>query len=103
MTKYARGKKAWGTCMRGGHRHLLKDLVLDGHIKNLLVCKECYEPEHPQERPVAAYDPQTLRRNSPDTDKTHVVVYVGKEYDLTNDVIEAAPYAWAPSANGTVT
>ena len=92
---YAVGENAWGICGRSGKRMLLKDMVEDGDIPGLLVSPEWYEPEHPQERPVEAYDAQALRRTAPDTDKVGHTTRVGREYDITNDRIEKEPYAIA--------
>lgn len=63
---YAKGTKALGVCKRCGLRSLLNELVFDSQIPWLRVCKECWDPKHPQERPVKAVDPQALWRPSPE-------------------------------------
>lgn len=63
---YARGSKAWGLCKRCGLRFLLHELVFDAQIPWLRVCNQCFDPKHPQERPVKASDPQALWRPSPE-------------------------------------
>jgi len=37
------------------------------------VCKECWEPKHPQLKPRGAFDPQTLREPRPDRDDDSVL------------------------------
>lgn len=43
MTKYARGRSAYGQCAKSGRRMLLKDMVIDGYTK-LLVDPDWKEP-----------------------------------------------------------
>ena len=64
--KYAVGRKAWFICQRCGQRGLYRESVFDGHIKNLRVHKECYEPQHPQEFLPRVTDPVALWRPSPE-------------------------------------
>lgn len=73
--KYAAGKRALGICDQCGQQFLLKTLrplTVKGKITNVLVCRECFDPDHPQlklgEKPV--YDPQALRNPRPDTGLT---------------------------------
>lgn len=44
-------KHGIGECKRCGQVFPVKDLVKDGHSRGLLVCRACYDPRHPQERP----------------------------------------------------
>lgn len=73
--RFASGKKAIAICDRCGQRFKLKTLkeeVIKGRRYNLLVCNECWSPDHPQlhlgEFPVD--DPQALR--NPRNDTTYV-------------------------------
>lgn len=43
-----------GECLRCGRVVPLNDIVRDGYRRGLLVCKECYDAPHPQDRPPAA-------------------------------------------------
>jgi hypothetical protein len=69
--RFASGKNAIAQCDRCDGRYKLKELrreVIKGHSYELLVCKECWDPDHPQlhlgEFPVD--DPQGLRNPRPD-------------------------------------
>jgi hypothetical protein len=69
--RFASGKKAISECDRCGQRFLLKKLkreIIKGKNFDLLVCPECWDPDHPQlhlgEFPVD--DPQALRNPRPD-------------------------------------
>jgi hypothetical protein len=69
--RFASGKKAISECDRCGQRFLLKVLkreIIKGKNFDLLVCPECWDPDHPQlhlgEFPVD--DPQALRNPRPD-------------------------------------
>lgn len=71
-SRFASGKKAIGLCDRCGFQFKLKELrtiVVKTKNVNLLVCSECWEPDHPQlllgMYPVD--DPQALRNPRPDT------------------------------------
>lgn len=71
-SRFASGKKAIGLCDRCGFQFKLKELrtiVVKTKNINLLVCPECWEPDHPQlllgMYPVD--DPQALRNPRPDT------------------------------------
>ena len=49
--RFASGKKAIAICDRCGQRFKLKDLkeeIIKTKRYNLLVCKECWDPDHPQ-------------------------------------------------------
>ena len=69
--RFAAGKKAIAECDRCGQRFLLKVLkteIIKLKNYNLLVCPECWDPDHPQLQlgmfPVD--DPQALRNPRPD-------------------------------------
>ena len=73
--RFAAGKKAIAICDRCGQRFKLKTLkeeVIKTKRYNLLVCQECWDPDHPQLQlgmfPVD--DPQALR--NPRNDTTYV-------------------------------
>ena len=69
--RFAAGKKAIAECDRCGQRFLLKVLkreIIKTKNYDLLVCNECWDPDHPQLQlgmwPVD--DPQALRNPRPD-------------------------------------
>ena len=69
--RFAAGKRAISECDRCGFRFKLKDLkglVIKTKNVNILVCPQCWEPDHPQlllgMYPVD--DPQALRNPRPD-------------------------------------
>lgn len=59
---YAKGSRAWGRCGKGGHRIDHRRLIEDDAFPQLLVDPVWYEPQHPQEIPVDAEDPQAIYR-----------------------------------------
>ena len=69
--RFASGKKAIAECDRCGQRFMLKVLkteVIKTKNYNLLVCQECWDPDHPQLQ-LGMYpvdDPQALRNPRPD-------------------------------------
>ena len=70
-TKFASGKRAIAICDRCGQQFKLKELkeeIVRTREVNVRVCKECWDPDHPQLKlgmyPV--YDPQALRVSRPD-------------------------------------
>lgn len=71
-TKFASGKKAIAECDRCGQRYMLRQLrklTIKTKVTNVLVCPECWEPDHPQLK-LGMYpvnDPQALRNPRPDT------------------------------------
>lgn len=72
MAEYAVGRRALGICDRCGFAYklnTLRELFVRTNATNLLVCKSCWEPSHPQleqgAKPI--HDPQALRRPRPDT------------------------------------
>jgi hypothetical protein len=72
--RFAAGKKAIAMCDRCGQQFKLKTLkeeVIKTKRYNLLVCNECWDPDHPQLQ-LGMYpvdDPQALR--NPRTDTTY--------------------------------
>ena len=70
--RFASGKKAIAMCDRCGQRFKLKTLkeeVIKTKRYNLLVCDECWDPDHPQLQ-LGMYpvdDPQALRNPRNDT------------------------------------
>jgi hypothetical protein len=71
-SQFASGKYAIAECDRCGQQFKLKELkklVVKTQIKNILVCRECWEPDQPQLQ-LGMYpvnDPQALRNPRPDT------------------------------------
>jgi len=69
--RFTEGKKAISECDRCGFRYKLKDLkglVIKTKNVNILVCKQCWEMDHPQLQ-LGMYpvdDPQALRNPRPD-------------------------------------
>lgn len=69
---FASGKKAFGYCQNCGFRYDLKRLrfqVVKQKITSLMLCPECWSPDHPQlmlgQTPV--YDPQAIRNARPES------------------------------------
>ena len=69
--RFTAGHKAISDCDRCGHRFPLKKLralVIRTKNTNIMVCPQCWEPDHPQNMqgmyPVE--DPQALRNPRPD-------------------------------------
>jgi hypothetical protein len=63
---FSSGTRAWGICMKCGLREFLNDLREDEQYPELLVCSECWDEKHPQERLLPVPDPTALYRASPD-------------------------------------
>jgi hypothetical protein len=84
--RFASGKIAIAMCDICGFRFKLRDLselVVKTKKINLLVCKECWSPDHPQLQ-LGMYpvdDPQALR--NPRRDTTYVTAGVNAEGNLT--------------------
>lgn len=66
---YASGKNALAICERCGLRIKYKDLQYDGDIPSLKVCRDCWDPQHPQEFLPPTFDPVTLYDPTGDPDK----------------------------------
>jgi hypothetical protein len=73
--RFASGKNAISECDRCGQRFKLKVLkteIIKTKNYNLLVCPECWDPDHPQLQ-LGMYpvdDPQALRNPRPDRSYT---------------------------------
>ena len=70
-TPYASGKRAWGFCDRCNFRVRLRTMrteFVQGRANNLLVCKSCWDEDHPQnwQGVYPVFDPQALRNPRPD-------------------------------------
>ena len=71
-TPFASGKKAFGFCDLCGFRTDLRDMkreVVKQRMTGMLLCRECWSPDHPQLMlgTFPIYDPQALRNPRPDT------------------------------------
>jgi hypothetical protein len=71
-TPYASGKRAHGICDRCGLTYRLRTLKTEtvaGRANNLLVCRSCWDLDHPQnwQGRYPVFDPQALRNPRPDT------------------------------------
>lgn len=53
-------------CDRCGFKFKAEELRLDGYTKTLLVCKGCWDDEHPQEKVVGKEDKQSVDNPRPD-------------------------------------
>ena len=84
--RFAFGKKAIGLCDRCGFQFRLSQLrteVVKTKVYNALVCKSCWDPDHPQLQ-LGMYpvdDPQALRNPRPDS--TYVTAGIGSDGYLT--------------------
>lgn len=82
--RFAAGKKAIAMCDRCGQRfllHQLKEEIIKTKRYNLMVCDECWDPDHPQLQ-LGMYpvdDPQALR--NPRTDTTYYASGLNAEGD----------------------
>ena len=65
---FARGKKAYGRCMRSGKRIPYSQLVEDGDTPGLLVAPDERDIRHPAREPPRLAEGVALRRASPDID-----------------------------------
>ena len=69
--KYSSGKHAIAQCDRCNFRYLLKELKrikIKNTLTQILVCRTCWEPSHPQLRlgDYPVWDPQAVRNPRPD-------------------------------------
>lgn len=79
---YAKATKALGTCDRCGFTYKLSELkceVQDEVLNGLRVCRECFDPDHPQYRigQLNITDPQSLYDPRVDTGKKNSTNYFG--------------------------
>ncbi len=65
-SKYARGDKAVGICQRCSRKLLRRHMDEDGYYPSLIVCDECRDERHPQERLPKLDDPTTIYKPAPD-------------------------------------
>jgi hypothetical protein len=97
-SQFASGKYAISICDRCGQQFKLKELkklVVKTQIKNILVCKECWEPDQPQLQ-LGMYpvnDPQAVRNPRPDNS------YIVSGLDVDGDASGGSrifQWGWAP-------
>ena len=96
---YARGKKAVGLCQRCGFKYAYSTLRRDGDT-NLIVCPECYDIEHPAERPIPTKDSTALYRPAPDLDaaRSRLILAEGETYPSGTSVPGGAPVGGLPAS-----
>lgn len=96
--RFASGKKAIAMCDRCGQQFKLKTLkeeVIKTKRYNLLVCEECWDPDHPQLQ-LGMYpvdDPQALR--NPRKDTTYRVAGINNAGNTT-DGSRVIQWGWSP-------
>lgn len=100
--QFAAGKRAIAACDRCGFRVKLLDLrelTIRTKKTNLMVCRACWEPDHPQlmQGMYPVNDPQALRNPRPDrayeTSGTNIAGGVGEGSRVTE-------WGWAPVGGG---
>ena len=96
--RFASGKIAIAMCDRCGFRFRLRDLqklIIKTKQVNLLVCQECWDPDHPQLQ-LGMYpvdDPQALR--NPRRDTTYITAGVNSVGNPTGGSRDIQ-WGWAP-------
>lgn len=96
--RYASGKIAIAMCDICGFRYRLRDLkelIVKTKRINMLVCRECWSPDHPQLQ-LGMYpvdDPQALR--NPRRDTTYVTAGVNAAGNLTGGS-RGIQWGWNP-------
>ncbi len=96
--RFANGKWAIAECDRCGQRYKLKQLkplVIKTKQINILVCPECYEPDHPQLQ-LGMYpvdDPQAVRNPRRDLSYTQSGILVDGSVGEGSRVIQ---WGWSP-------
>jgi hypothetical protein len=96
--RFASGKIAIAMCDRCGFRFRLRDLqklIIKTKQVNLLVCHECWDPDHPQLQ-LGMYpvdDPQALR--NPRRDTTYITAGVNSVGNPTGGSRDIQ-WGWAP-------
>ncbi len=86
---WASGKFAIALCDQCGQRFKLNSLIKDW--KGFKVCRECYEPKHPQLEPKRTLtEPQALYQPRPEA-RMAVTVYVGGTGDSSIGSIGMIP------------
>ena len=90
---YASGKFAIALCDQCGQRFKLNALIKDW--KGFKVCRECYEPKHPQLEPKRTItEPQALYQPRPEA-RMAVTIYVGLTTDTSIASIGMQPMPFA--------
>jgi|TARA_R100000084_G_scaffold105210_1_gene62458 hypothetical protein len=79
---YAKSKKALGTCDRCGFTYKLSELkyeIEDETRNGLRVCKDCFDPDHPQFQVgrLNTSDPMALFNPRPDSGQEASTTYFG--------------------------
>lgn len=102
MSAYAEGKKAFGFCDRCGFRYKLRELkaeTVNLASTNLLVCPECWDPDHPQNMlgRLRVDDPQALRNPRPLGGISGRDLPAANRWTFESAVIETGAY---PRING---
>lgn len=97
-TRFASGKHAIAMCDRCGFRYKLKELrklTIKTHQVNLLVCRSCWETDHPQLKQgmYPVLDPQALRNPRPDNTYTQSGVNAEGNVSEGSRVIQ---WGWKP-------
>lgn len=64
MSSYATGKYSVGFCRKCGLPYPYLDLVYDGEVPRLPVCRECQDPRHPQKDPKRATERMAVKKQS---------------------------------------
>ena len=96
--RFASGKKSIAICDRCGQRFKLKQLkeeIIKTKRYNLLVCQECWDPDHPQLQ-LGMYpvdDPQAVR--NPRTDTTYYTSGLNAEGDVSGGS-RVIQWGWNP-------
>jgi hypothetical protein len=96
--RFASGKRSIAMCDRCGQQFKLKTLkeeVIKTKRYNLLVCDECWDPDHPQLQ-LGMYpvdDPQAVR--NPRKDTTYLIAGTGTDGFLT-DGSRQIQWGWNP-------
>ena len=102
--RFTTGKKAISECDRCGFRFKLKELkelVIKTKKVNILVCRQCWEPDQPQLQ-LGMYpvdDPQALRNPRPDRS------YLTSGPSVTGSAGEGSrvfQWGWTPVGGGAV-
>lgn len=69
---FARGDNAIAHCERCGFKYKRKELIYDGQYRDLLVCRDCWDPKHPQDFLPAMHDPVSIRDPRSDADTSSI-------------------------------
>jgi hypothetical protein len=97
--RFASGKNAIAECDRCDFRYPLKELrelVIKTKNINMLVCKSCWDPDHPQLQ-LGMYpvdDPQAVRNPRPD--RSYTASGVASTTNLPSEGSRVIQWGWAP-------